>query len=134
MAAHVPAAAGHVRPPTVYYRDYFTDANNDVFGGDYTVQLKPYVMPIGVTPAHSPQDCRTLAFDARSQGVPTAFLLQHKDDNKLHIYIQLDRITPEWAWSLQDGKIAPSLEKENSATTNMSWSSSKTYIGILLQV
>lgn len=94
MASHVPAAAGPARPPTVYYRDYFTDANRDVFGGDYTALLKPYVTPIGVTPTHSPQDCRTLAFDARSQGVPTAFLLQHNDDNKLHIYIQLDRVTP----------------------------------------
>jgi len=93
MAAHVPAAAGPARPPTVYYRDYFTDANNDVFGGEYTTLLKPYVTPIGVTPAHNPQDCRTLAFDARSQGVSTAFLLQHNDDNKLHIYLQLDHVT-----------------------------------------
>jgi len=93
MEAHVPAAARPVCPSTVYYRNYFTNANNDVFGVEYTALLKPYVTPIDVTPAHNPQDCRTLAFDARSEGVPTAFLLQHNDGNKLRIYLQLGRVT-----------------------------------------
>jgi len=94
MAALVSAAtAGPARPSTVFYRDHCTDANNNVFGGEYIALLAPYVNSIGIALAHNPQHCRTLAFDARSQGVPTAFMLQHNEGNKLHIYLQLDRVT-----------------------------------------
>ena len=84
---------GPARPPTVQYREFFADAATDVFNGEYTDLLAPYITPVGLPATHTPQDCRTLAYDARNQGVPTAFLLQHNDDNKLHIYLQLDRVT-----------------------------------------
>jgi len=48
--AYAPPAlpAGPVRPTLVHYRDYFTDASNDVFNGRYTEALAPYNIPVGV--------------------------------------------------------------------------------------
>ena len=87
--------------PLVYYRDYFSDASNDPFNGDYTAVLAPYGVP--AADAMAPADLRNLAFNSRSQNVPTAFLLQHDDDGLLHIYLQLDRFNsrmglPPTAW------------------------------------
>ena len=93
MAAIPPASPGPVRPTLVYYRDYFADTSNDVFGGNYADALAPYNVPAAVAAPHTSAQCRQLVFDAQGQGVPTAFLLQHNDDNKLHLYLQLDRVT-----------------------------------------
>ena len=30
-------------PPTVYYRDFFADAANDPFNGQYATALQPYL-------------------------------------------------------------------------------------------
>ena len=83
------AQAGPVQTTTVYYRDFFADGSKDVFNGDYTEILTPYAVP--VANAVPPTEVRQLAFNCRAQNIPTAFLLQHNDDNKLHIYLQLDR-------------------------------------------
>ena len=93
--AHAPPAlpAGPVRPTLVHYRDLFADASTDVFNGRYADAMAPYNIPAGAAATHSPQECRRLMFDARAQGVPTALLLQHNDDNKLHIYLQVDHVT-----------------------------------------
>ena len=93
--AHAPPAlpAGPVRPTLVHYRDLFADAATDVFNGRYADAMAPYNIPVGAAASHSPQECRRLMFDARTQGVPTALLLQHSDDNKLHIYLQVDHVT-----------------------------------------
>ena len=81
--------AGPVQANTVYYRDYFADASKDVFNGDYTNILEPYAVPVAnAVPAG---DVRALAFNCHSQNIPTAFLLMHNDDLRLHVYIQLDR-------------------------------------------
>lgn len=94
MAGVQPAPPGPAQPAQVYYRDYFANVGNDVFGGNYVDVLAPYNIPAAVAPAHTPAQCRQLAFHAQGQGVPTAFLLQHDTDNRLHLYLQLDRTTP----------------------------------------
>lgn len=83
---------GPVQATTVYYRDYFSDNSKDVFNGDYTSILEPYAVP--TANAMPAAEVRQLAFNCRAQDIPTAFLLQHNDDSKLHIYIQLDRFHP----------------------------------------
>ena len=90
--AFVPPPPGPAQATTVYYRDFFADAANDVFDGDYESILEPYAVPLA--DAMDPAAVRNLAFNCRPQNIPTAFLLQHNDDNKLHIYIQLDRFHP----------------------------------------
>ena len=96
MAAvlNIPAAAAPAQPVFVYYRDFFADASNDVFNGEYAAALAPYHVPVGFQASHTPNQFRAMAFDARAQGVPTAFLLQHRDNNMLHIYVQIDHVTP----------------------------------------
>ena len=79
-------------PPTVYYRGFFADAANDPFNGHYAAALQPYLITGHGVPA--PQQIRNIVANARTQNVPTAFVLQHEDDKKLHIYLQLDRMEP----------------------------------------
>ena len=52
-------------------------------------------MSLGVAPAHNPQYCRTLAFNGRSQSVPPPSCFNTTMTNKLHIYVQLDRVTAQ---------------------------------------
>ena len=82
---------GPAQAPTALYRDYFADPANDVFNGEYADVLLPYAIP---GTAHTPAEVRTLACNCPNQNVPTAFLLLHSDDVKLHAYVQLDRFDP----------------------------------------
>ena len=75
-------------PTTVYYRDFFADTANNPFNGSYANALQPYLVSAGLVP--SPQQTRSIVANARTQNVPTAFILQHEDDKKLHVYLQLD--------------------------------------------
>lgn len=79
---------GPAQANVAHYRDFFADPANDVFNGEYTDALLPYVIP-GIQ--LSPAEVRTLACNCQSQNIPTAFLLQHTTDNKLHAYVQLER-------------------------------------------
>ena len=78
-------------PPNVYYRDFFSDPNNDPFVGNYAAVLQHYA--IGAGPI-APADLRTIVANARLQQAPTAFILQHNDDKLLHVYLQLERFEP----------------------------------------
>ena len=81
-------------PAQIYYRDFFADATNDPFNGNYANALAPYNVPaVNTMPA---ADVRTLAVNCRSQNVPTAFPLQHNDGKQLYIYIQLDKFHPRF--------------------------------------
>jgi hypothetical protein len=84
---------GPAQAPSVYYRDYFADAANDVFNGNYESILEPYGIP-AIGEAATPASVRTLAQNCKAQNIPTAFLLLHNDDNLLHIYIQLEKFHP----------------------------------------
>ena len=75
--------------PPALYRDYFNDPAHDVFLGEYTEVLAPYAPG-----HHTPEVVRTLACNSRSQQVPTAFILMHTTDLKLHVYVQLDKFNP----------------------------------------
>ena len=86
------AQPGPAQVTNVYYRDYFADASKDVFNGEYTNILAPYAVP--AANAVLPNEVRQLAFNAKAQNIPTAFILLHNDDNLIHIYIQLDRFHP----------------------------------------
>ena len=86
------AHPGPAQVTNVYYRDYFADASKDVFNGDYTNILAPYAVP--AANAALPNAVRQLAFNSRAQNIPTAFILQHNDDDLIHVYIQLDRFHP----------------------------------------
>ena len=90
MAAPPP---GPAQAPTAFYRDYFADATNDVFQGNYESILEPYGIPV-VGDAATPAAVCTLAQNCKAQNIPTTFLLLHNDDNLLHIYIQLDKFHP----------------------------------------
>ena len=90
-AAHgPPAIVPPAAPSAVFYRDFFADGSNDPFAGEYTAALAPYLITGGGA-ALTPANVRDLIANARLQGTPTAFLLQHEDDHKLHIYVQLER-------------------------------------------
>ena len=77
-------------PVTALYRDFYNDPASDVFNRNYTDVLAPYNPTTGGTPA----EVRTLACHCRSQGVPSAYLLLHTTDLKLHVYTQLDLFNP----------------------------------------
>ena len=74
VAAAPPAPVPANGPPLVTYREFFNDASNDAFNGNYADVLAPY--GIGAAPL-APATIRNLVANARNQGVPTAFLLQH---------------------------------------------------------
>ena len=80
---------GTAQANSVYYRDFFSDTAKDPFNGDYAQALLPYAVP--ATNAVPAADVRALAVNCRTQNVPTAFLLLHNDDQKLHIYLQLEK-------------------------------------------
>ena len=89
MANPAPPAINPPPNPPVLYRDFFSDAANDPFNGNYTDCLAPYAVPaVGALAANV---VRTLATTCRSQNVPTAYILQHDNDLALHIYVQLDK-------------------------------------------
>ena len=95
------AQPGPAQATTVFYRDYFADGSKDVFNGDYTNILEPYAVP--AANAMPPNEVRQLAFNCRHQNIPTAFILHHNDDQRIHVYIQLDRFhrragLPATAW------------------------------------
>ena len=75
-----------------FYRDFFTDAVNDPFNGDYTAVLEPYHIPLNANNANvlNPADLRALVANGETQRVPTAFILL-EPDNRLHLYLQLAR-------------------------------------------
>jgi hypothetical protein len=89
MAAIPPQRPGPVQENLVSYQNYFADAQNDPFNGDYTQALLPYAVP--AANAMTPAAVNTLAINCRNQNVPTAFVLLHSDDLKLHLYLQLDK-------------------------------------------
>ena len=91
VGAVLPVAGPPPVPPTVYYRDLFSDVSKDPFVGNYTAVLQHYV--VGARPT-TPAALRTTVANARTQHVPTAFLLQHEDDSLLHVYLQLERFEP----------------------------------------
>jgi hypothetical protein len=76
--------------PICFYRDFYGDATNDPFNGNYASVLQPYGIALANQNAATPVQVQELACNCRSQNVPTAFLLLH-DDGKLHIYLQLDK-------------------------------------------
>ena len=83
-------AAGPAQPVPCFYRDYFSDASNDPFGGDYTQVLQPYGVPHANQNVISPTEVQQLALSGQTQRVPTAFLLL-LPDGKLHIFLQIAR-------------------------------------------
>lgn len=95
-------AAPHTAPVRASYLDLFSDATKDVFQGEYDAVMAPYDVPLQNVPAaHSPDQIRTLVVGARTQRVPTAFLLLH--DNRIHVYLQIDKFhtrlgLPATAW------------------------------------
>ena len=84
-----PPQQGPAQVTNVYYHDFFADASNDPFNGEYTNALLPYQVP--ATNAMPPADVTALAVNCQLQRVPTAFLLLHDDNNLLHIYLQLEK-------------------------------------------
>ena len=86
------AAVPPVAPPTVSYRDFFNNANNDPYTGAYNAVLQNY--RIGAGAALQPAQLRTLISNSRLQNAPNAFILQDEADRKLHIYVQLERFEP----------------------------------------
>ena len=83
-------AIGPAQPVSCLYRDYFSDAANDPFRGDYTQVLSPYGVPLANQNIISPAEVQQLALSGQTQHVPSAFLLQ-LPDGKLHIFLQLAR-------------------------------------------
>ena len=72
------------------YSNYFAEGDHDVFNGDYTAALAPYDVPLQANAnVLSPEQIKNLVIGARTQRVPTAFLLLH--DGHLHIYLQVDK-------------------------------------------
>jgi hypothetical protein len=88
MPAAPPAA-----PFRASYVDYFADASNDPFQGQYAAAMAPYDVLLQNNPGTlAPEQIRTLVIGARAQRVPTAFLLMHND--LLHVYLQADKFHP----------------------------------------
>ena len=94
---NLPAPAGGVgavgpaqQPVACHYRDFFSDASNDPFSGNYTQVLDPYGVPLANQNVLSPVEVQQLALSGQTQRVPSAFLLQ-LPDGKLHIFLQLAR-------------------------------------------
>jgi hypothetical protein len=88
MPAAPPAA-----PFRASYVDFFADASNDPFQGQYAAAMEPYDVPLQNNPGTlAPEQIRTLVIGARAQRVPTAFLLMH--DDHLHVYLQADKFHP----------------------------------------
>ena len=83
-------AIGPAQPVSCLYRDYFSDAANDPFRGDYTQVLSPYGVPLANQNILSPAEVQQLALSGQTQRVPSAFLLQLQD-RKLHLFLQLAR-------------------------------------------
>jgi hypothetical protein len=92
MAAPLPPAIGPAVVPVALYRNFFSDAANDPFNGDYAACLAPYAVPTAT--ALTAEEVFALAINCRSQNVPTAFIIQHEDTMDLHIYTQLDHFYP----------------------------------------
>ena len=82
---------GPAQPPLAYYRDYFSDVANDPFNGEYTQVMTPYEVP--AAHAMTPTNVRNLAYTAKDQGLPTAFILFHENDSRIHVYVQLDKFS-----------------------------------------
>ena len=82
---------GPAQPVACHYRDFFSDASNDPFSGNYTQVLNPYGVPLANQNVLSPAEVQQqLALSGQTQRVPSAFLLQ-LPDGKLHIFLQLAR-------------------------------------------
>ena len=80
---------GGQQAPAQYTNYFHVDtAANDVFNGEYTQAMGPYLVPVANNNAMAPADVADLACNCISQGVPSAFLL-HLPDGNLHIYLQL---------------------------------------------
>ena len=96
MANPPPLLNGPAQATTALYREFFADARNDPFSGNYAEALRPYA--INANNTMTPAQVSTLAVNCRNQNVPTAFLLLHQDDSKIHIYLQLDRLDPRFGF------------------------------------
>ena len=96
MTHQPPQLNGPAQATTALYREFFADAQNDPFQGNYANALLPYSIPQAnvLTPAQ----VSTLAVNSRNQNVPTAFILLHNDDVKIHIYLQLDKFDPRFGF------------------------------------
>ena len=120
MAAPLAGAAaaggiGPAQPVTCLYRDYFSDAANDPFRGNYLQFLNQYGVPLANHNVLSPAEVQQLALSGQTQRVPWVFLLQLQD-GKLHIFLQLARFDtrmglPATPWDntlyVQKGQIFP---------------------------
>ena len=71
------------------YSRYYDD--NDHFNGSYDVLLNPYSIATAGNPNYSPAQVRSLAANARSEGIATAFL-QVGTDGSMNIFLQLDKV------------------------------------------
>ena len=94
MAAVVQPGAGFVPNvfPTASYHVYFSDTANDPFRGNYLAALSDYLVPLVNNNVTTPAVVRERACASITQGLPSAFLLQHPD-NTIHIYLQLSRFS-----------------------------------------
>lgn len=95
-------AVGPAQPVSCFYRDFFSDANNDPFNGDYAQVLQPYGVNLAGQNVPTPVEIQQLALSGQTQRVPSAFLLL-LPDGKLHIFLQLARFDarmglPPTAW------------------------------------
>ena len=84
-------AALPAQVPNLFCRDYFGDPANDPFNGDHKNAMDPQNVAENL-PA-PPATARTLACDAKEQGVSTAFILLHNDDNKFYVHAHLDKFS-----------------------------------------
>jgi len=75
-----------------YYRDYYLDPQTDVFQGNYTAALVPYVIPLANQNVPTPARVQDVAINCQAQDVPLAFLLM-LSDSKLHVFLQLAKYT-----------------------------------------
>jgi len=83
-AASVPASTEQAK-----YAKYFDD--NDHFNGSYDVLNRPYRITTAGNPTYSPAQVRSLAANAMSEGIATAFL-QVGTDGLMNTFLQVDKV------------------------------------------
>jgi hypothetical protein len=86
-----PPPPGPAQAPLVYYWDNFANVGNDPFNGQYQQVMSPYEVPS--VNAMTPTNVRNLAYTAKDQGLPTAYILYHESDSRIHVYVQLDKFS-----------------------------------------
>ena len=56
---------GPAQPSLCYYRDYYLDPQTDIFQGNYTAALEPYVIPLPNQNVPTPVRVQDLAINVR---------------------------------------------------------------------